>query len=106
VSEHRALEALEASGIAYRIVRHTRVNSLAEAAARGVEPAAIVKTIVVRRGDDDFLFVLVAGDRTISCPSVQRVYLGVSAQVTGPCGRPGPARAGQPSSALDQLRDL
>jgi Cys-tRNA(Pro)/Cys-tRNA(Cys) deacylase len=78
VSEQRALEALDASGIAYRVVRHGRVSSLAEAAAaRGVEPGAIVKTIVVRRADDDFLFVLVPGDRTISWPKL-RTLLGVS----------------------------
>jgi Cys-tRNA(Pro)/Cys-tRNA(Cys) deacylase len=78
VSEQRALEALDASGIAYRVVRHGRVSSLAEAAAaRGVEPGAIVKTIVVRRADDDFLFVLVPGDRTISWPKF-RTLLGVS----------------------------
>lgn len=74
MSEQRALAALEASGIAYRIVRHGRVNSLEEAAAaRGVEPAAVVKTMVVRRGDDDFLFVLVPGDRTISWPKLRTV---------------------------------
>jgi Cys-tRNA(Pro)/Cys-tRNA(Cys) deacylase len=78
VSEQRALEALDTSGIAYRIVRHGPVRSLAEAAAaRGVEPAAVVKTIVVRRGDDDFLFVLVPGDRTIAWPKL-RALLGVS----------------------------
>ena len=60
VSEQRALDALAAAGITYEIVRHGPVRSLAEAAAaRGVEPAAVVKTIVVRRGEDDFLFVLV-----------------------------------------------
>jgi Cys-tRNA(Pro) deacylase len=54
------------------------VRSLAEAAqARGVIPAAVVKTLVVRRGDDDFLFVLVPGDRTISWPKL-RALLGVS----------------------------
>lgn len=76
--EARALEALAASGIAYEIVRHGRVGTLAEAAAaRGVEPAGMVKTIVVRRGDDDFLFVLVPGDRTIAWPRL-RTLLGVS----------------------------
>jgi len=74
----RAAAALEASGIAHTITRHGRVGSLAEAAAaRGVEPAGIVKTIVVRRGEDDFLFVLVPGDRTISWPKL-RTLLGVS----------------------------
>ena len=73
-----ALEALESSGIAYRIIRHGAVRSLAEAAkARGVEPADVVKTMVVRRGDDDFVFVLVPGDRTISWPKL-RALLGVS----------------------------
>jgi prolyl-tRNA editing enzyme YbaK/EbsC (Cys-tRNA(Pro) deacylase) len=32
-----------------------------------------VKTIVVRRGADDYLFVLVPGDRTISWPKLRRV---------------------------------
>lgn len=76
--EGRATAALDASGIAYRLARHGRVGSLAEAAAaRGVTPADIIKTIVVRRGDDDFLFVLVPGDRTISWPKL-RALLGVS----------------------------
>ncbi|HEV7196151.1 MAG TPA: YbaK/EbsC family protein [Pedococcus sp.] len=77
-SEHRAAAALEASGIQHTITRHGRVGSLEEAAAaRGVAPADIVKTLVVRRGDDDFLFVLVPGDREISWPKL-RAHLGVN----------------------------
>jgi Cys-tRNA(Pro) deacylase len=73
-----ALDELAASGIAVRVIRHGPVRSLAEAArARGVEPVDVVKTIVVRRGDDDFLFVLVPGDRVISWPKL-RALLGVS----------------------------
>jgi Cys-tRNA(Pro) deacylase len=54
------------------------VRSLAEAAAaRGLEPRQVVKSLVIRRGDDDFLFVLVPGDRTISWPKL-RELLGVS----------------------------
>jgi len=76
--ERRALAALEAAGIGFSVSRHGPVSSLAEAArARGIEPSGIVKTIVVRRGDDDFLFVLVPGDRTISWPKL-RALLGVS----------------------------
>ncbi|KRD43440.1 hypothetical protein ASE38_04110 [Cellulomonas sp. Root930] len=76
--ERRALSGLEASGITFEVTRHGPVSSLAEAAAaRGVDPAGIVKTIVVRRGDDDFLFVLVPGDRTISWPKL-RALLGVT----------------------------
>ena len=78
MNEERALKALAESGIDHEIVRHGRVRSLAEAAtARGVEPAAVIKTIVVRRGDDDFVFVLVPGDRTIAWPKL-RALLGVN----------------------------
>jgi Cys-tRNA(Pro) deacylase len=51
---------------------------LEEAAqARGVDAADIIKTLVVRRADDDYLFVLVPGDRTISWPKL-RELLGLS----------------------------
>ncbi len=76
--ERRVVEALDAAGIAYTRTRHGRVSSLAEAAAaRGIAPADLVKTIVVRRGDDDYLLVLLPGDRTISWPKL-RGLLGVS----------------------------
>jgi Cys-tRNA(Pro)/Cys-tRNA(Cys) deacylase len=73
-----ALDAVRAAGITHRVIRHGPVRSLAEAAdARGVAPADVVKTLVVRRGDGDFLFVLVPGDRAISWPKL-RAALGVS----------------------------
>ena len=76
--ERRAIAGLEASGITFDLTRHGPVRSLEEAAeARGIDPGGIVKTIVVRRGDDDFLFVLVPGGRTISWPKL-RALLGVS----------------------------
>jgi Cys-tRNA(Pro) deacylase len=74
----RALAALDAAGLSYRVIRHGPVRSLAEAAAaRGVAPADVVKTLVVRRGHDDHLFVLVPGDRTNSWPRL-RALLEVS----------------------------
>lgn len=74
----RARAALAESGLAYDITSHGRVGSLEEAARlRGVEPSGIVKTLVVRRGDDDHLFVLVPGDREISWPKL-RAHLGVN----------------------------
>jgi Cys-tRNA(Pro)/Cys-tRNA(Cys) deacylase len=73
-----ALASVRDAGIEHAVLRHGPVRSLAEAAqARGVEPADVVKTLVVRRGEDDFLFVLVPGDRTISWPKL-RALLGVS----------------------------
>lgn len=69
-----ALEAVETLGVAHRVIRHGPVRSLAEAAqARGVVPADVVKTMVVRRGEDDFVFVLVPGDRAISWPKLRRL---------------------------------
>lgn len=74
----RAKRALEAAGIDHSVTRHGPVRSLAEAAAaRGVEPGQIIKTMVVRRGAEDHLFVLVPGDRQISWPKL-RDLLGVS----------------------------
>ncbi|KRF23480.1 MULTISPECIES: aminoacyl-tRNA deacylase [unclassified Phycicoccus] len=76
--EARAAAALAASGIEHTLTRHGRVGSLEEAAAaRGVEPQDIIKTLVVRRAEDDFLFVLVPGGREISWPKL-RALLGVN----------------------------
>ena len=73
-----ASAALAATGIDHTITRHGRVGSLEEAAAaRGVEPRDIIKTLVVRRAEDDFLFVLVPGGREISWPKL-RALLGVN----------------------------
>ncbi|NNU27267.1 YbaK/EbsC family protein [Isoptericola sediminis] len=76
--ERRVRAALEASGLEYVVRRHGRVGSLAEAAAaRGVSPDRLLKTMVVRRGVDDYLFVLVPGTRTIAWPRL-RALLGVN----------------------------
>jgi Cys-tRNA(Pro) deacylase len=78
MGEERARQALTDSGLEHTITRHGRVGSLEEAArARGVEPRDIVKTLVVRRAEDDYLFVLVPGDREIAWPKLREV-LGVS----------------------------
>jgi Cys-tRNA(Pro) deacylase len=74
----RAVEAAAALGLAHTVTRHGPVRSLAEAAAaRGVEPRAVVKTLVVRVTDDDYRFVLVPGDREIAWPKL-RALLGVN----------------------------
>jgi Cys-tRNA(Pro)/Cys-tRNA(Cys) deacylase len=74
----RALGAAEALGLDHDVVRHGPVRSLEEAAAaRGVSPAAVVKSLVVRVSDGDYRFVLVPGDREISWPKL-RALLGVN----------------------------
>jgi Cys-tRNA(Pro) deacylase len=76
--EERAAAALAASGIAHTATRHGRVGSLEEAAAaRGLRPDQVLKTIVVRRGEGDHVFVLVPGGRAIAWPKL-REALGVS----------------------------
>jgi len=58
----------------HEVVRHGRVNSLAEAAAlRGVQPSEVIKTMVVRRGDDDYIFALVPGDRVIDWAKLRSI---------------------------------
>lgn len=74
----RAMAAAQALGLDVSLTRHGPVGSLAEAAAaRGVEPHQVVKTMVVRVSDDDHRFVLVPGDREISWPKL-RSALGVN----------------------------
>ena len=68
----RAASAADALGIEYVVTRHGPVSSLAEAAAaRGLEPRQIVKTMVVRVTEDDYRFVLVPGDREIAWPKLR-----------------------------------
>ena len=56
---------------------HGPVDSLAAAAAaRGLQPGQVIRTLVVRRGEGDYLFVLVPGGRSISWPKL-RALLGV-----------------------------
>lgn len=75
---HRARTAIEATGLAFQVTEHGPVSSLEEAAtARGLTPDRVLKTLVVRRAEGDFLFVLVPGGRTISWPKL-RVLLGVN----------------------------
>jgi Cys-tRNA(Pro) deacylase len=74
----RAIAAAEALGLPYDLTRHGPVRSLEEAAAaRGIEPGQLVKTIVVRVTDGDYRFVLVPGGREISWPKL-RALLGVN----------------------------
>lgn len=65
-------------GIPIEIVNRPQANSLEEAAALlGVEPSAIVKSLVVKRHDGTFLFALVPGDRQISWAKL-RAAVGVN----------------------------
>lgn len=70
----RVRAAASARGLAVEIRERPAANSLPEAAALlGIPPAAIVKTLVVKRSDDSYLFALVPGDRAISWPKLRAV---------------------------------
>lgn len=74
----RAQSAAAALGLEHTVNRHGPVSSLEEAAAaRGVAPAQLVKTMVVRVSAEDYRFVLVPGDREIAWPKL-RALLGVN----------------------------
>ena len=72
-----ALDALAAAGVPHRVVRTPRAGSAAESAAlQGIPVGALVRTIVVRRGEVDYLFVLVPAGRRFDWPRL-RAHLGV-----------------------------
>jgi Cys-tRNA(Pro)/Cys-tRNA(Cys) deacylase len=57
----------------HQVVRHGPVSSLEEAArARGLTPSQIIKTMVVRRTEDEYVFVLVPGTRNIAWSKLRR----------------------------------
>jgi Cys-tRNA(Pro)/Cys-tRNA(Cys) deacylase len=72
-----AIDAVEASGVPYTVVRTERAHSAEESAGlQGIPLGALLRTIVVRRGDDDYVFVLVPGGRRFDWPKL-RAHLGV-----------------------------
>jgi Cys-tRNA(Pro)/Cys-tRNA(Cys) deacylase len=73
-----AIAAAQAAAIAHSVVRTEPAGSAEEAAElQGIPLAALLRTIVVRRGDDDYLFVLVPAGRRFDWPKL-RAHLGVS----------------------------
>jgi Cys-tRNA(Pro) deacylase len=77
-AETPAIEAARALGIDHRVVRTGPANSAEEAVElQGIPLGALLRTIVVRRGDDDYLFVLVPAGRRFDWPKL-RAHLGVS----------------------------
>ncbi|TQJ30384.1 aminoacyl-tRNA deacylase [Microbacterium sp. SLBN-146] len=70
----RVRNAAAALGLEIELKERPAANSLAEAAALlGLQPADIVKTLVVKRSDDTYLFALVPGDRAISWAKLRAV---------------------------------
>jgi Cys-tRNA(Pro)/Cys-tRNA(Cys) deacylase len=69
-----ATDAIAAAGIPHRIVRTERASSAEESASfQGIETRQLLRTIVVRRGDDDYLFVLVPAGRRFDWPKLREL---------------------------------
>jgi Cys-tRNA(Pro) deacylase len=72
-----AIDAIVVAGIAHRVVRTERASSAEESARfQGIETHQLVRTLVVRRGADDYVFVLVPAGRRFDWPKLREV-LGV-----------------------------
>ncbi len=72
-----ATAALAASGIAFELVRTIPARSPEESAQlQGIPLGALLRTLVVRRDKDDYVFVLVPGGRRFDWPKL-RAHLGV-----------------------------
>jgi Cys-tRNA(Pro)/Cys-tRNA(Cys) deacylase len=73
-----AIREVATSGIPHRVVRTDRPGSAEESAAlQGIEVGQLIRSIVVRRGAGDYVFVLVPGGRQIEWARL-RAHLGVS----------------------------
>jgi Cys-tRNA(Pro) deacylase len=71
------MRAAEALGIAFQVARTERPSSAEESASlQGIQLGQLLRTIVIRRGADDYVFVLVPGGRQIDWPKL-RSHMGV-----------------------------
>jgi Cys-tRNA(Pro) deacylase len=65
------------AGIAFEVMRTKRARSAEESAGlQGIALGQLLRTIVVRRGADDYVFVLVPGGRRIDWAKL-RAHLGI-----------------------------
>ena len=73
-----AIAAVEAAGVPFDVVRTERASSAEESAElQGIPVEALLRTLVVRRGEGDYLFVLVPAGRRFDWPKL-RAHLGVT----------------------------
>ena len=94
-----ALDALEGSDLKFEVVRTERARSAEESAAfQGIELSHLLRTIVLRRGENDYIFVLVPGGRAIDWPKL-RAHLGVS-RLSLPDQHEAEAATGYPRGAI------
>jgi len=77
MDEPRGARTASDAGLAFSLVRTERPSSAEESARlQGIRLDQLLRTIVVRRGANDYVFVLVPGGRQIDWPKL-RAHLGV-----------------------------
>jgi Cys-tRNA(Pro)/Cys-tRNA(Cys) deacylase len=77
MTDTAAMRAAGAAGLTFEVARTERPRSAAESAGlQGIELGQLLRTIVIRRAADDYVFVLVPGGRQIDWPKL-RAHLGV-----------------------------
>jgi Cys-tRNA(Pro) deacylase len=70
--ETPATRAVVEAGVEHRLIRTARAGSAEEAAElQGIPFGALLRTIVVRRGEGDYLFVLVPAGRRFDWPRLR-----------------------------------
>ena len=78
-----------ARGLEVEIIARPAASSLEEAAELlGITPADIVKSLVVKRSDDTYVFALVPGGRKISWPKLRALARREQAPAAGCLARP------------------
>jgi Cys-tRNA(Pro)/Cys-tRNA(Cys) deacylase len=78
IGVRRMLTDADQRGLAVELRRRPAARNLEEAAELlGIRPSQMAKTIVVRRSNGSYLFVVIAGDTQIAWPKL-RSLLGVS----------------------------
>jgi Cys-tRNA(Pro)/Cys-tRNA(Cys) deacylase len=77
MKETPAIRALADSDLVHEVVVTERATSVEESAAfQGIETGNLLKTLVVRRGEGDYLLILVPGPRSIDWTKL-RAHLGI-----------------------------
>jgi Cys-tRNA(Pro)/Cys-tRNA(Cys) deacylase len=75
--ETPAITAVRRSGAEHEVVRTQPATSAAHSAQlQGIRPEQLLRSLIVRRGADDYLFVLVPAGRDLDWPKLRR-HLGV-----------------------------
>lgn len=97
-----AAQELVEAGIEFELVRTEPPSSVEESARlQGIEPERLLKSLIVRRGEEDYLFVLMPGPRQMSWPKLRRT-LGVS-RVTMPSAEEATRATGYERGAITPL---